>query len=84
MSSKSSQGPKKISLPAPPPAPRALADITAEYQQKAIEAGQSQYQAFVHSEDVKSLNRRLLELNREAAERNKLDAEAKKEESKDA
>lgn len=72
MSSKSSQGVKKIKLPAIA-TPRTLEAIQAEYQNVALQAGQSEYQAFVHSEDAKSLLNRMQLLNREASERNKLD-----------
>lgn len=78
MTGKPKNQPRKISL-APKP-PRALPDIQAEYQQTALQAGQTQYQAFVHSEDLNSLNKKLLDLNREAAERNRLDQEAAKKE----
>lgn len=78
MTGKPKNQPRQISLPAPRP-PRAMADIQAEYQQTALQAGQAQYQVFVHQEDVKNINKKLLELNREASVRNKLDAEAKKE-----
>lgn len=82
MTGKPRNQPRQVSLPAPQP-PRAVADIQVEYQTTALQAGQAQYQAFVYSEDLKSLNKKLLALNREAAERNKLDAEAPKKEGAD-
>ncbi len=64
-----------------PSEPRPIADIQKEYQQVALNAGAAQYQAFVHGEEVKNLNKRLLSLNQEAGARQALDkqkaAEAK-------
>lgn len=80
MTGKPKNRPRQISLPAPQTTPRNLEAIQADYQQTALQAGQSQYQVFVHSEDLKSLNQKLLNLNREAAERNRLDQEAKNKE----
>ncbi len=54
--------------------PRAMAEIQKEYQQVALNAGQAQYQAFVHGEEAKNLNKRLLSLNQEAGARQALDA----------
>jgi hypothetical protein len=56
------------------PQPRTLPEIQQEYQQTAAAAGQAQYQVFVFSKEVEQLNAKLLTLNREAVERQQLDA----------
>lgn len=72
---------KQVKLPkVEVPSPRKLEEIQAEYNQLSARAGQNQYQSYVLAEDLKSLNRRLVEVNQEAAERNKLDAAAKAKE----
>lgn len=62
-------------LQAPPP--RELKDIQNEYNQLSLRAGQCQYQTFVLGKDLEQINHRLVQVNQEAAERNKLDAAAK-------
>lgn len=71
-------------------APRELKDIQAEYNNLSLKAGQNQYQVYVLKQDLEYMNRQLVNINQEAAERQKLDKaaaelkakEAKKEESK--
>ena len=58
------------------PEPRAIAEIQKEYQQVALNAGAAQYQAMIHGEEVKNRNKRLLQLNQEAAQRQALDKQA--------
>lgn len=65
-----------------PKAPRELKEIQAEYNQLSARAGQNQYQTYVLTEDLKQINKRLVEVNQEAAHRNKLDAEKKAQEPK--
>lgn len=60
------------------PQPRELAEIQKDYNQTALAAGQAAYQVFVYQREQAQLNERLLALNREGAERQRLDAEAKK------
>lgn len=57
--------------------PRSLEDISKEYQELCFKSGQAQYQAEVYTKEVVTLNKRIQEVNYEAAERNKLDAIAK-------
>lgn len=71
MSSKSSKGPSKTKTP------RQIADIQAEYQQLCLQAGQMQYQAKVLNDQLAEINKTLLAVNNEGAERNKIDAAAK-------
>ncbi len=59
--------------------PRSLDEIQKEYAEVSTRAGQAQYQAYVMQKDLEELNRRLLTLNQEAHERNRLDNEAKLE-----
>lgn len=58
-------------------APRELPEIQQEYQQLLTQAANAQYLVFVHGREVDRLNQRMLEVNQEAALRNKLDAETK-------
>lgn len=66
---------RRQSLPTVPP--RDLKDIQVEYNQLSLRAGQNQYQSYVLAQDLKGINQRLVEVNQEAAERNKLDAKDK-------
>lgn len=59
--------------------PRALTDIQKEYQELCFKAGQLQYQNNVTNDELAKINERLYEVNYEAAERNKLDAESSKQ-----
>jgi hypothetical protein len=59
-----------------PAQPRTIAEIQKEYNHVALNAGQAQYQVFVHTKDLENHNKRLLELNREAAARQQLDKQA--------
>lgn len=61
-----------------PKEPRQLAEITKEYNQAAFEAGNAQYQMYIHGENLALLNKKLLQLNQEAGRRTQIDAEAKK------
>lgn len=54
--------------------PRALDEIRTEYGQEAGKAGQLQYQIYALNQDLERLNQRLVSLNYEAAERQKMDS----------
>lgn len=60
-------------------APRALPDIEKAYQELLAKAAQAQYLAYVHNKDLEGLNEALVSVNQEAALRNELDRQAKKE-----
>lgn len=60
--------------------PRSLEEITKAYSELCCRVGQAQYQVHVHQEDVKRLNEQLVQINNEAAARQKLDKEAKEKE----
>ena len=60
-----------------PKVPRELAEIQQEYQQEAFKAGALQYQIKIMSKELDGLNDRLADINREAAARNQLNAQAK-------
>jgi hypothetical protein len=65
----------------PPPVPRVEDEIRKEYADVAFAAGQAQYQVYVYTEELSRINQRLLEINQEAAARQKLnkdEAEAAK------
>lgn len=70
---------KKATLPKPNPAPRALEEIQKDHNQASYEAGLAQYQVYIYTKDLEQKNQRLLNLNQEAAARDKLDKESKKE-----
>jgi hypothetical protein len=75
----------KIRLPkvdAAPAEPRALADITADYNQAAVRLGQAVYQQFVFQQEAERLQDEMLALNQEAAARNELDKAAESKEIK--
>lgn len=63
-------------------APRSVAELTKAYTEEAARAGQAQYQIFVHTEELRQINDRLVKLNQEANLRQKLDAQAKAEADK--
>lgn len=63
------------------PEPRTLVEITKEYDDMVAKVGKAQYQAYVFTKEAEFYNQRLLQLNQEANERNKLDA--KKTETKE-
>jgi len=65
-----------------PTAPRAFKEIEQEYQMLSAQAANAQYKVFVHSEELKKINKRLMEVNQEAAERQKLDELAQAEAAK--
>ena len=46
---------------------RTLEDISKEYNQQALVAGQAQYQVHVLKQDLARMNARMQELNQEAA-----------------
>ncbi len=73
---------KKVKLPQAPE-PRELKVIQDEYNQLSLRAGQNQYQTFVLGQDLNQINQRLVEVNQEAAHRNKLDAAIKAKEIDD-
>lgn len=62
---------KKLSVP------RALEEIQKEYQTICFNAGQVQYQLSVYNQELDTLNKRLFNINNEAAARNKLEADKK-------
>ena len=61
--------------------PRDKAAINKEYSEIVGKSGQTQYLVYVYGKELEQLNGRLLELNQEAAERNKLDTAASKEQA---
>lgn len=61
-------------------APRPLKEIQDEYGRLAAQLGQNAYQQFVLERESATLTDRMGVINREAFERNKVDAEAKKDE----
>ena len=76
----------KSSRPAKPKSatPRQLIDIQKDYQEKAFNAGQVQYQIYVLTKDLETLNELLEDVNKEAAARNQLDKETPKQEEQAA
>jgi hypothetical protein len=62
------------------PQPREMKEITAEYNTTASQAGTVQYQIKVYQSQLEQLNQKMLNLNNEGAERQRLDAQTKKEE----
>lgn len=72
---------KKDKFPmAPQQVIRTTEELTKEYQRLAAKAAESQYLVYVHTENLRGLNQQMAVINREAAERQKLDAaEPKKE-----
>jgi len=61
---------------------RKLSEIEAEYQQLCVKAGHLQYTIAVISDDLKTLNETLKDLNLEAAEAKKAEDAAKDAEVK--
>ena len=59
--------------------PRALDEITKEYNNLCAQAGAIQYQIYVYRKELEQVNQALIRVNGEAAKRNKLDQEAKAE-----
>jgi hypothetical protein len=57
-------------------APRDIKEITEEYAQLRAQAGDIQYRVAIDTEDLAFINKRLKEVNQEAAARLKLDKEA--------
>lgn len=74
MSSKSSK-PGKVKLPPPAP-PRPMEEIAKAYQEVCNQAGQVQYQVFVHTQELERLNKVLISINQEAAARTELNKKA--------
>lgn len=64
---------KKVDLT--PKAPRTMEEIQKAYAEEVARAGQTQYQVYVFTEDLKQINLRLLDINKEAARRQALDAQ---------
>ncbi len=60
---------------------RSMDEINQDYARALGEAGQKQYVITVVQRELEELNKKLLSLNLEAAERNKLDAAAKPQET---
>lgn len=58
-------------------APRTTEEILKEYNELKLRLADSQYQVFVHTETVKELNYRMLQLNKEASHRQQLDKASK-------
>lgn len=56
--------------------PRAMDEIRKDYTQASALLADAQYQVFVRSKDVQNISEQMLDLNFEAAERNRLDKEA--------
>ena len=73
MSAKSSR-PGKVKLP--PATPRQIEEIGKSYQEACNQAGQTQYQIYVHKQELERLNKVILSLNQEAAARNELNKKA--------
>lgn len=67
-----------------PTAPREFSEIEKEFQSLSAQAANTQYTIFVHTKELQRINERLLEVNTEASERRKLDAEVKAELDKKA
>lgn len=65
---------KKAKTPNPQ-APRSLDDINKEYRELLVQVASAQYLAFVKNLEVENFNKRLLEVNQEAARRQELDRE---------
>lgn len=62
-----------------PEAPRPFDEIEKEYQQLSAQAANAQYKIFVHTEELKQVNKRLMQVNQEAGERQQLDQAVKEE-----
>jgi len=63
---------KKITLPEQK-VPRTAEEIQKEYANELANSGKQNYLVFVHSEELKASNQRLLALNQEYAARQALD-----------
>jgi len=63
--------------------PRDMAEINKEYSELIGKVGQAQYQAFIYKQETERLNQEIRRVNSEAAERTKLEAEAKLTETKE-
>lgn len=59
-----------------------MQEIQQEYQQLLAQVANAQYLVFVHQQEQERINKKLLDLNQEAAKRNKLDSETKAAEEK--
>jgi len=60
--------------------PRSMEEIQNIYKDLCLKAGQAQYQVAVIQAEIADTNRQLLDINQEAAARNELDKENKKDE----
>lgn len=63
--------------------PRAMTEISKEAGDLTFKLGQARYQEYVYAQEVLRINRDILNLNQEAAARNSLDQQAKKDAPKD-
>lgn len=64
---------------ASPTGPRPFNEIEREFQQVSAQAANAQYKVYVHKKELEQLNKRLVEINAEAGNRQKLDADTKAE-----
>ena len=74
----------KLKGQASPQAPRSMQELEKEFQSLSAQAANAQYKVYIHGEELKELNKRLVQVNQEAAERSKLDAAVKTELAKQA
>lgn len=58
------------------PQPRLMPKIQEEHTQLIQRAGVSEYQIFIHTEELRQVNEALRRINYEAANRQRMDAEA--------
>lgn len=61
--------------------PRALEDIMKESNELLYKLGVAKYRVDIHTKEAEEITEQLVKVNYEAAERNKLDAELKAEET---
>lgn len=64
----------KVSVPKAK-TPRQMEEIRKDYTQASALLADAQYQVFVRTKDVQNISEQMLDLNFEAAERNRLDKE---------
>lgn len=65
-----------------PQAPRSMDDINKEYRELLVAVANAQYMAFIKNLEVENLNKRLIQVNQEAAQRQELDRQVAAEEAK--
>ena len=61
------------------PGPREKDEIEKEFREVFSQAAQEQYKVFVHSETLKQLNMKLVQLSNEAKDRSDIDSKTNKE-----